>query len=83
MLVEEHLHLILVNSAHLLRRDSDLISILVAALLCDRINSGDRGTVVIQYTKLGQVRTVNGAARVMVLALVTLVNLSVETLLVD
>lgn len=72
VLVEEHAHLFLVNVAHLLWRDSDLVAILVFAGLGDIVDVGDRGTFMVDDTEAGEVVGRNGAARVVVFALVTL-----------
>lgn len=55
VLVKEHLDLILVHSAHLLGRDGDLISVLVAAVLGDLIDGRHRGTVMVEDSELSQI----------------------------
>lgn len=55
VLVEEHLHFLFVNGAHLLWRDNDLIPVLVGSLGGDLVDRGDRRAVVIEDSELGEI----------------------------
>lgn len=54
VLVEEHLDLVLVHVAHLLRRHDNLVAVLVAAVGSQDINLAGRGQVVVQHAQAGQ-----------------------------
>lgn len=72
MLVEEHLDLLFVDCAHLVGRDGDLISVLVVTLFGECIDVGDLGASAVDDTETFEIRGVEGAARVVILALVAL-----------
>jgi len=80
VLIEEHLDLVLINSAHLLRRDCDLISVLVAAVLGYLINGRHRRTMMIENPQLTQTGRIDWAPRIVVLALVALDSVLVDML---
>ena len=76
MLVEEHLDLLLIHVAHFLGRNGDLIAILVRSVVGDGVDGGYGWAAVVKDAKGGEVGRVDGAARVMVEALVALQRMS-------
>lgn len=74
VLLEKGLHFLLIDGAHLLRGDDDLIAVLVAAFLRKGIDLSNVGATTVEDTKRGQVGFVHGAARVMRFALVALAD---------
>lgn len=75
MLMKEHLDLVFIHSAHLLGRNGDFISVLVAASFGDGVHVVNGGTSMVDYTKiLVQVVVIDSFSGVMILALVTLVG---------
>lgn len=72
MLVEEHFHLVLVDITHLLWRDCNFISVLVAALFGNCVDLVYRRTAIIQYTEIAQIVGIDEFPRVVIIALVTL-----------
>ena len=80
MLGKKHLHLVLVDVAHALRGHADLVPVLVAALLGNRIDGVNGRAVVVEYTKGCKLLFGDGAARVVRLALVALsqVHISID-----
>lgn len=70
--VEEHLHLVLVYLTHALRRDGNLITILVRALLRNLIYRLDTWTVVVENSKVREICFWERRARKVIKALVTL-----------
>lgn len=81
VLGKEHLHLVLVDVAHALRRHADLVAVLVAALLGNRIDGVNGRAVVVEDTKGCQLLFGDGAAGIVGLALVALsqVHISIDT----
>jgi hypothetical protein len=77
MLVEKHLDLLLIHVAHFLGRNGDLIAILVRSVVGDGVDRGYGWAAVVKDTEGGEVGRVDGAAGVMVEALVTLRRMSV------
>ncbi len=77
MLVEEHPHFVFVDIAHLLRRDGNFISVLVAAVSGNRVDLVYRRTAVVEYTEVTQVVAIDKSPRIVVVALVTLKRFSV------
>lgn len=53
MFLLKHLHLLLIHSPHLLWRDSNLVPILVVALLSDQIHGIDRRAIVVDNSEIG------------------------------
>ena len=72
MLVEEHVHLLLIHVAHLFGRDGDLVAVLVGASVGDGVDVGDGGTAVVDDAELLEVVGGQVLAGVVVEALVTL-----------
>lgn len=72
MLVEETLHLLFVDVAHFFGRNGDLIPVLVAALLCYRIDLVIGSHVSVDYAKVGEIGWVDVAPGVVREALVAL-----------
>lgn len=74
MLVEETLDLLLIDVAHLLWRDSNLIPVLVVTRFRQLIDLSLRVDLVVQYAKLGKICGIYRTAGVVGLALVALVQ---------
>jgi hypothetical protein len=72
MLVKEHLHLILVHSAHRLRRHDALIAVLVVSFLRELVDRRNLREVPVKNTDRGKDGFVDGTAGVVQLSLVTL-----------
>lgn len=74
MLVEEHLHLLFVDCAHLFGGDGDFVAVLVGAAFGDFVHVGGvfGGDVVVEDAESGEVGGGDGFARVMVETLVAL-----------
>ena len=70
VLVEEHPDLVLVNGAHLVRGDGDLVAVLVGALRGEGVDVGDGGAAPVEDAEVGEVGFRDGAAGVVGLALV-------------
>jgi hypothetical protein len=73
MLIEEHFDLVLVDIAHLLRRDDDLVAVLVATLLCHLVHTIELGKTVIEDAQLLQSVDIDLAPRIVGQPLVTLI----------
>jgi hypothetical protein len=72
VLVEKHLNLILIHFAHLLWRDNDLITVLVAALFGDLVDTFQLRETVVEDANLSESFDIDGAARVVGQTLVAL-----------
>jgi hypothetical protein len=72
VLVKEHLHLILVNGAHRLRRHDALIAVLVVSFLRELVDRRNLGVVPVKNADRGKMGFVDGTAGVVQLSLVTL-----------
>ena len=76
VLVEEHLYLVLVHTAHLLRRHGDFVSVLVSTAGGQIIHPAHVRDSEVENPERFQRRQANGVARVMGQALVALVAFS-------
>lgn len=72
VLVEEHVHLLLIHVAHLVGRDGDLVAVPVGASIGDGVDIGDGGTAVVDHAELLEVVGRQVFAGVVVEALVAL-----------
>lgn len=79
MLVEEHLHLLLVHIAHGLGGHGDLIAVLVSALGGQGIDVLDFRAVLVENTQGGEVGFIDGTTVVVGFALVALIIMKCQS----
>ena len=72
MLRKERFDLLFVHGAHLVRRNGDFVTVFVAAFGCQGVDGGELWETMVDYTEGLEVGFCDGAAGVVVFALVAL-----------